>query len=188
MNELMEQPLWIVGMGIVATAICICGLVKTGKPALLYATIATVLVFAGLIALERFVKTDREQITIVLNDIAVKLENDDVEGVVGHIHSKADKVRARASLVMPLYRFDEAKITTIREIDVDPSRSIKKAKAEFVARLEGAVIGTSSMGTVIRIIELDMVKEGEEWKVNDYHHYPFSVNGEKQPDLLSNVR
>ncbi len=188
MTELMEQPFLIVGMGVVATAICICGLVKTGKPTLLYAAIATGLLFGCLLLAERLVKTDKEQIEIILRDIAGHVENNDVDGVVQHIHTRAGNIRTRASNEMPRYRFDLARITKIREVEVDSNRPANKAKAEFTVRLQGSVVGTSSNGTVIRIIELDLQKEDDRWKVKDYTHYPFSVGGEKKPDLWSNVR
>ncbi len=185
MNELMEQPFWIIAMGMITVLILGGGVLKTGQPSLLYALIAVVVAFGGLFAAERLVVTDGEQIQSTIRQVARYVEHEQFDAVFDLIHSQADAIRARAQSEIPRYEFAVARVTKFRELKIESST---RATAEFTIRLEGRMAGGSEPNTpVIRIVVVDLRKEGEVWKLFNYEHFAFQ-GGVKQRDAFSNFQ
>lgn len=184
MNELMEQPFWIIAVGIITVLILGSGLLKTGQSSLLYALIVAVLAFGGLLATERLVETDREQIQKMIRQVARHVEREEIDAVLEWIHSKAEATRAGAQSVIPRYEFAVARVTKFRELKVN---SPTTATAEFTVRLEGRTAGGSEPNTpAILIVVVDLKKEGELWKVFSFKYVPFQA-GKISPDSYLTV-
>lgn len=166
MSELMEQPVLIVAIGIVTVIIMISGLIKTGHKGLIFALIAAVLLFGGLLAAERLIKTDREQIRETLIDAAAAVERNDVDGVLQLIHSSKTDFQSRVRSQLPRYSIDRVRITQIREIKIDEGAS-KKATAKFFVRVD------SAHGNTVRFATVDFRPERGQWKMFDFEHKDF---------------
>lgn len=166
MSELMEQPVLIIAIGVVTVIIMISGLIKTGHKGLIFALIAAILLFGGLLAAERMIKTDREQIRETLLEAAAAVERNDVDGVLQFIHSSKKDVRSRVRTELPRRPITSVRITQIREIRIGEGNS-KKATAEFFVRIEG------TYGKTVRFATVDFRPENGQWKVFDFEHQDF---------------
>jgi hypothetical protein len=169
---LFEQPLVIVGLGVVVILGLGAAWTASGRQELLYAMVAAiVLMFAGLIT-ERLVKTDKEQIRETLYEIAREVKANDHAKVLRHIHSSAPEIKQQAQAEMPRYKFNEFRITKIHLIDVDASVEPRSAVVEC------NVVGGGTfhehgieMDHVPRWVKLQLLREKDgRWAVAAYEH------------------
>ena len=79
MTWLFENPVPAVLIGGFSLAILIGGWLKTGWRSLIVAMVAVIALTVGLVVLERYVVTDREQVDLTLRDIAALVERNDID-------------------------------------------------------------------------------------------------------------
>lgn len=189
MTQLMESPFLILAVGVMTVILLGSGWMKTGHPALIYALLGAVVVFAGLLIAERCVKTDKEQLRETLYEIADDVQRNDLPAVLGHIHSRARRVRSRARNEMPLYHFHDVAITTIRDISLHPDRDPPSATAEFLVRVDLTFRdGTGGRDRFVRFVVVTFYREEERWKVWDYEHYDFLKAFQRRRQQLGRAR
>ena len=78
MTWLTENPFPVLLIGSLTTAILAGGWLRTGSKWLLFAVIAAIAVTVGLVLAERWIVTDREQVTQTLHDLAAVVERNEV--------------------------------------------------------------------------------------------------------------
>lgn len=171
MTSFLEQPLPILMMGAVVVIALAVGFIKTGQRSLLLALAAAALILIGLLALERFVVTDREQVEAVLFQIADAVERNEIDEALQHVSPDAPGVsHVRGELGR--IHFHEVDIKPNLKIDVYPDRTPPTAEARF-----NVVVEISSPQLQIgaerypRYVEVSFLKQGDAWVVRDYSHY-----------------
>ena len=163
----------VIVIGIIAVVILGVAWAKTGRMAALYGLGAVVILCGLILALQRFVKTEAEQVEATLAAIARDVERNDVNAIVAHVHSRAAQIRAQVENEFPNYKFKEVKITRIREIKVEPDRTPPRAIAQFSV----VVTGTDAAGfldgqtSVPRYVVVTFHKENGQWRVWEYEHF-----------------
>jgi hypothetical protein len=170
--SLLEQPLLILLSGLLVVVILVAfGLLVKKLPLMLAAGAVAVLTI-GLLVLERWVVTEREQVERTLHDIAATVRTGDVEQLLRYAHSSAESVRQQARAEFHLYEIEEVRITQVWEIGIEPERAPPRAVADFNVSVRGARIGGSGFGTrrVVRFVRVTLEKEAGEWKVVSYEH------------------
>ncbi len=131
MTELVESPWPAVLFGIIAMAILGVALVRTGRGVLLWAMLGVLLVTLGGVALERLVVTDREQVEESLYAAASAIEHNDVDGLFRYISASAPFTPGRARDVLRMYRFTEARITSVK-VEINRLTSPPTATATMI--------------------------------------------------------
>jgi hypothetical protein len=130
---LMEHPLPIIFLGLIAVAGFIGGLLQTGRIALLYAAVAAFLLTVALLVTERFVVTPREQVVATLNIIAHDIAANDVEAVLGHISAGRQELRNEARAKMSLVEIHDVDIKRNLQIEFAKGKERDVAEASFNA-------------------------------------------------------
>jgi hypothetical protein len=172
---LLEQPLYIVVIGIVVGILVGGAWYASGRKEFLYALGAVVVFTVAALVVERLVVTDAESIRSTLNEIARDVQSNDHQRLVAHISNANPSLVQRAEAEMPNYKFTECRVTKIHDTDVDASSEPRSAKVQFNVLVSGTFRqgGMEASGTHGRWVELHMVKEQDgRWRVQDYDHRP----------------
>lgn len=172
MTWLYENPLLIIVIGGLTTAILGAGWLRTGRAAPLYLAIAALLLTVAALVVERLVVTDREQIDFTLHEIARLVERNDIDAALNFASASHPAVRAQAAAELPRYKIREIHIKSNLDIRVSPRLQPPQAIAEFnVSVVAGTADGFLNNFPVLRFVEVRLVKEEGQWKVASYAHY-----------------
>ena len=101
MTWVVEEPLYIVILGVVTLAFLGFAWMQTGYRSLLHAAIGAAALTVGLLLLEYMVDTESERIEATLHRIARDVERNDHDAIYAHVYSGAPNTRARPSRSFP---------------------------------------------------------------------------------------
>lgn len=169
MTTLVEQPLPILFVGVLLSAMLAAALVQTGRRVFLYA-LSGVLVLTGvLLAVERLVVTDAEHVEATLHTIARDLEQNDSAAVLRHISEMAPEIRSEAERTLKWVQISEAKIKRNLSVQVHPNRNPPLAEASF----NGVIVGGDVKGSIknqryARFFVVTFRREQDAWRVIRY--------------------
>lgn len=166
---IMEQPVAIGFFGLVVVVALIGGLLRTGRTPLLYGAILTSLFTVGLLVVERYVVTPREEVRATLYVIAGLIEENDVNAVLRYISAGRSKLRESVRRNMEQIEVLDVKIKRNLTIDVTTHRGTQVAAARFnvVARLRGRR-GLLDERPYPRFVVVTFRKEDGQWRVRQY--------------------
>jgi hypothetical protein len=170
---LTENPFPVLLIGTLTTAILAGGWLRTGSKWLLAGVLAAIAVTVGLVLTERWIVTDREQVTWTLYEIAAAVERNDVDGAMQHAYSGAPNVRDHANAELRQYRFSEVNIKRNLQIEVFPNYDPPMARAEFnVVVVLTTRDGLVSNRRIPRYVEVTFYREDDgRWGVGGYDHF-----------------
>ena len=173
MTWLTENPFPILLIGSLATAILAGGWLRTGSKWLLGGVIAAIALTVGLVIAERWIVTDREQVTRTLYEIAAAVERNDVEAALRHAYSGSPEVYARANAELRLYHFSEVNIKRNLQVEVFPHLDPPMATAEFnVVVVLTTRNGLLTNRRIPRYVEVTFYREDDgRWGVGGYDHF-----------------
>jgi hypothetical protein len=180
MSWLFESPIWIVMIGVAAIAILGGGWVKTGRRVFIVLLAIAITLTVALVALERVVKTDREQVRDKLFQMARDVENNNVNAVLGHLHSQVSPgTVAKIKSDLPPQKFRRVDIKHNLKIDVFSDRSPPRAEARFNVEIAGDFNYQGDHhpnGRVLLTVTLGFYEEEDgRWQVADYE-WSFAEN------------
>ena len=166
----MEQPLVIVFCGLVMAAMFIAGLLKTGKKALLFAALGSILLTMGLVGVERAIITPREQVKATLHLIADDLERNDVAAVTAHISRHRGELIKEAKQKMGMVEIIDVDIKRNLKVDLHFERGMEIAEARFNAVIRLRLLRglSDAMRPTPRFFVVRFRKEDGQWRIRDY--------------------
>lgn len=172
---LYEHPLMIGLGGAAATGLAIFLWVQTGRKEGLIAGLVCLILTVGLVLISWNVVTDRERITLLLDEVAAALQINDHEKVFSYIHPNAVEGVQRARGELPRYLFTEARVTRVREINVNRQTTPPTANAEFMVVVN---VGFQGMQQKLpRLVRVYFMLRDERWMVRDYEHASPTTSG-----------
>ena len=185
---LAEQPLVVsIMLGAFSIAL-IYAWMQTGKKAAAIVGLLIALLIPGAWMLAANWETDREAIRQIMDETADAVRNNDIERAVSVIAEERTETIAQARGELPRFKFDEARVTGIRKIQIIEGSYPLEADVDINVRVVVSdKRGQFSSMTVLRRLQLQMQKlnandgTGPRWFVTDYNHMP--VVG--QPDAYS---
>ncbi len=169
MNWIVEQPLPTLFVGILVEAALLIALLRTTRGIFLYWMAGVGLVVVGLLAMEHFVVTHREEVENTLYQIARDVKTNDPEVVVGHVSPKSPKVASDARGHMRLLTIEDVRITGIDDIEVREQDQQLLAKAKFNI----VIVGGDKPGVVAGqsfpvMLDVTFERADGRWLVREY--------------------
>lgn len=168
MTWLVEEPLYIAILGIIALAFIGFAWLQTGYRSLLHAAIGTAALTVGLLLLEYMVETEREQIESTIRRIGREVEQNRHDDVYSHVYSGAPETLATAKREFPRYKFSRVSIKRNFEVAIDQSANPLAATVTFNVRVDVKELSSGIEYHPAVFVRLTMRKEEGEWKVATY--------------------
>ncbi len=178
---LFENPVTMGVVGAALTLVAAVTWIKGGYAAALYSAVALFLLTLLLISLNLQIQTDREKVRGVIDDVASAVRRNDLDGVLRHVHGARSSALSRAQNELPQFKFEEARVTGMKSIEVNADTAPPTAIAEFNVYVELTAHGTPYK--VPRFVRCYFVRESDRWLVSDYEHFEpthgFKMNGQQ---------
>ena len=132
---------------------------------------AAVAATIGLLAIEWFVQTDREQVAAAVHGIYGAIDRNDVDGVLALIDPGATQIRADAQAVMPQYKVENAGSGRNIEVTLNEAANPMTATSSSRAFVNGTHAQAGHIPYVNQRVDLEWVKSGEGWLLTGYTAY-----------------
>lgn len=172
MTWLGENPMPIALIGGLLTAVLVGGWLKTGERRLAYGAGVSLLVALALLALERSIVTDREQIEKLIYSVAGHVKAGRNEEAVRHILPEPAELRQRALGELRLYSVTEIAIKRPIRIHLSPENAPTHGTAEFnVVVTGGDALGMIKDQRVPRFLKVHFEKSDGVWYAAEYEHH-----------------
>ena len=167
--SLFEQPLIILFAGVFVGAVLGGAFVATNHRGFLAGLLLSAVATVGMLLVERLVVTEREQVKAALLTMSRDLESNNVGAVTRHIASSATDLKSEAESRLHQIQVDQARIKRNLKISVNDRIARPTARATFNAVLKlQTKSGQLAERPIPRFFELDLRKEGADWKVESY--------------------
>lgn len=167
MTLLLENPLPIWTVGIVCTAVALVYLLAKrtlGAAILLLAVIAVTL---GLVALERYVVTESEEVEQAVAKVLAAIQANDLPAVLTLVSSEAPQISTDANALMPQVKVRETGSTTIR-VELHDDQEPHRATAFFRGRIDGVHARSGARVFYFDQVEIDWQKTDGRWQIVGY--------------------
>lgn len=194
MTILFETPVPVLLVGLLTAALLAVLYLNTRQRGLLIALAAVAALTAGGVALERWVQTDREQISDLLDQLAAALRADGLEAntpelvipaVYECISPSAERTRLLARTNLNLVEILSAKHSSLR-VQVNRLTSPPTAEARFDAQVTGRGRGYLAEMVAERMYPLEFVvemrQENGRWLIGDDLRWQLKTFGDAEPD------
>lgn len=177
-----EQPIVLcIGLAVLGIAL-LFGWLQSGRRALVIAgVVAFVMMPIGWWVSHQWV-TDREQIRKIILTTAAAIEANDPAEATKIIADQRYQTMALTEL--PRYRFEEAKMTGERRIEIDDDSLPLTAEADIVVRVKLVGSGFGEI-TIPRRLILGFQKFDGDWKVMSYQHLPIVGKADAYSNTLA---
>ncbi len=176
MLEILNEHPFIIGIcGVFVTGVAIFLWLQTARKEALIAGCIAFIITAGLVLLSINLITDRERITLILDEVAVALKANDHDRVFSYIHPNAVDAVRRAEAELPNYAFTDARVTRIRDIKINNATTPPTAIAEFTVVVNVNTQGMQYNGP--RLIRVYFMQRDGRWLVRDYEHTAPTASG-----------
>lgn len=176
MNLILENAV-LVGIvgGVITGLVAFSGYQLSQMRLLIAAAVCCVLTIA-LVALSIAIETDREQIRRTMHEIAQAVQENDHERLVSFFHPNASAGVQHARTEVPRYRFQQASVTSIRDMIVNSRTRPPTAITEFIAAFKVSSDNPQTYGAEVnarRFVKVYWMKQNDRWLVQDYEHAEF---------------
>ncbi|WP_404309087.1 hypothetical protein [Neorhodopirellula lusitana] len=184
MTELLAESPLIVSLmlGVLAIGL-LYGWLQTGKKPLAAAGLLVALCVPAAWAISENWVTDRERIEMVIHQLAIAVESNDHDTALAIIADEATQRQAAAEL--PQWIFSEAKVGSIRSIDITNDMDPAQADVDMTVKVQfSSKRGGMQNIRVPRRLLLTFEKRGDNdsiyggWVVIRYRHLPIVGNAD----------
>ena len=171
MSVLIENPVAIAVVGALAATLALVVFLARRNLGSLVAIAGVAALTLLLLAVEKFVVTDREAVEGGLEEVLAAVEANDLTGVLTWIDPVAAGTKADAEALMPLVKVSAANAAAVA-VEVNDATNPPTATAQFRAYLNG-VHGSSGMSLlyVNQRVDTHWVKRGDHWLLSGYTAY-----------------
>lgn len=167
----MEDPVWILVVGLLITAVLGFVWTRVQKFGWLAACIAVLLLTIGLVALERFIKTDREKLRYAVSEIARAVEDNDLEKLITFTSPAYPECEKQIRKELPSYTFERCNVIQHNVLVFDDPKQRQRAMVVFLVVADVSAPRYSYKGFVNRRVALFFEKQSDgSWLMYDYDH------------------
>jgi hypothetical protein len=126
----------------------------------------------GLLAIEWFVQTDREQVAAAVHGIYAAIDRNDVDGVLAYVDPNAKSIRSDVQALMPMVKVESAGSGRNVEVNLNESASPMTATSTSRAFLNGTHVQSGHpVPYVNQRVDLEWLKDGDQWLLTGYTAY-----------------
>lgn len=172
MTFFMENGLAIAvigGLAITLTLVFFMARRTGGSLSALAAAVAATIV---LLAIERFVQTDQEQVASAVHGIYAAVDQNDVNGVLALVWLGAENVRSDVQALMPSVKVESAGSGRNVEVTLNETADPMTATSTSRAFLNGTHVQSGHpIPYVNQRVDLEWIKIGDQWLLNGYTAY-----------------
>lgn len=172
MNTILENPIGIGLFGAVITGLLVLIAKQLGDRRAIYAAIATAVATLILCIISVSLVSEREKLTRTIYEVADAVRANDHNRALSYMHPNATPATQRAKSEISRFKFDEAKVTSIKSVLINDATKPPTATTEFIATMK--VTGDQSYygmkGGGARLLIVTWVKQGDRWLIHDYEH------------------
>ena len=157
------------GLAITLTLVFFMARRTGGSLSALAAAVAATIV---LLAIERFVQTDQEQVVSAVHNIYAAVDQNDVDGVLALIWLGAENVRSDVQALMPSVKVENAGSGRDVEVTLNETADPMTATSTSRAFLNGTHVQSGHPVPYInQRVDLEWIKIGDQWLLNGYTAY-----------------
>lgn len=172
MTFFTENGLGIAVIGGLAITLTLVFFMARRTGASLGAFAAAVGATIGLLAIEWFVQTDREQVASAVHGIYAAVDQNDVDGVLSHVWLGAEGIRSDVKALMPLVKVESAGSGRNIEVTLNETADPMTATSTSRAFLNGTHVQSGHpVPYVNQRVDLEWIKIGGKWLLNGYTAY-----------------
>ena len=172
MKTILENPLGIGIFGAVITGLLVVVAKQLGDRRAIHAAFATAVVTLVLCIVSMNIETEQEKLTRTIYEVAAAVRANDHNRALSYMHPNATPATQRAKSEISRFKFNEAKVTSIKSVLINDSTKPPTATTEFIATMK--VTGDESYygmkGGGVRLLIVTWVKQGDRWLIHDYEH------------------
>ncbi len=175
MTWLLESPWPALTLGVVCELILAIVLVRSGRAVVLVAMAVVLAVTLGMLALERMVVTQTEEIENALHAAEAALETNDPTAVLA-LFTETSPRRSQVESALKRFHVRDAHIGRDLEIAPNALTNPPSARAFFTGRVEGAdARGEVPYEQMLQKFTVTLHHEGDRWLIYDFTmEEPFS--------------
>ena len=168
MTWLVESPWPAITLGVVVQVALAIVLVRTGRGAVLVAMAVALALTIGMLALERVVVTEQEEVEDALEAVAVALETNDTPAVLA-LFSPTSPRRGEVASALARFKVRDANIGGDLEIRTNALTSPPSAHAYFTGRLDAHDTRSEvPYDHVLRKFKVTLHRDGRRWLIHDF--------------------
>ncbi len=171
MKLLAEQPIFVAIVLTILAAGFVYSWTRSNQRWMLYVGALLLLLVPVAWLVANLVVTDDEQIKMMIESFAERVEANDVEGALQSIHPSRPEIRQRVAAELPNYEFDRANVGGYQAIRMVPNQDPPQAVVDLIA---GVTVSLKNGGIedqkLARRLLLLLEKTSDGWKVIDYSH------------------
>jgi hypothetical protein len=166
---LLQDPVPIIVLGIIAVAVLGAMLLSTGRGVFLIAMLGAIGVTLLGVGIEWLVVTEQERVEAAMDNTAAALVSNDIDTVLACCTQSADFTRGQARLAIRRIEFLKIKLTSVEIDDINYLTSQPTVTANFNAVIT-ASDRSGQFGTVTRPIgfTLHLRKESDRWLITSH--------------------
>ncbi len=172
MSILVEYPVAIAVIGGIAATLALVVFLARRTSGAALALGGIIVATLLLLVVERLVVTDREQVESNVGGLLAAVEANDLPGVLSFIDPAGAGVRSDAQTLMSLVKVIKARAIGRLETRLDAVANPPAARVSLHGFLDGVHSSTGMhIGYFNQQVDVDWVKRGERWLVDDYTAY-----------------
>ena len=164
MTWLVENPMPVVYLSAVVTAVLLVALVKTGRARLIWAIVGVLLTTVTVVLISWLIETDREKIAAALDRGAHAVENNDLTAFLTFVVPDS-KIAREARSQLPRLRFSKVAIMDEPKIEIQGDSA--RASFNVVVVVNGLRGG--------RFVTLLFRRFGDGWLAVEARHQDLNV-------------
>jgi hypothetical protein len=167
MAWIFEQPLTLVGLGVLGVVACVIAWYQSGRAEAAYAALLLLPVTAGLVAWSYLVETEHESLRHMLFQSARLLENNQLEEAESGIYDRPSEavLAARDLLRAKACRFEAVRIKKIHTMELSGPDLGRRAEVSMNAFIEANLQGQQIKLPIY--IEAVLYRVDGQWKLFD---------------------
>ena len=171
MPPLFENPLPILAIGALAATFAAIIFFSRRTTGSLIALAGVIVATAGLLLVERWIKTDRELVEESAEEVFAAVEANDLPAVLVWVDPAAKEIVADANNLMPTVQVEKARATGTMKIAIDGGASPPTATSRFKAFVSGTVRKQGMQLGYFDDVEIDWAKLDGQWRITGYRAF-----------------